>query len=275
MYCTDFEYAGKRLSDFGMMLCHIADSVGTEAKNIGSQITFNTSYKSSLNKFQLISSQYDEAYTTTLQICKNVCNIKSNEEFIYTEVEIRNVMRWLNRKTYNKFKAIYEDGQYSQTWYNASFNIQAIKLGDDVIGFELTMNTDAPFGYYEQTEYTFNIEESDQEFTIYDFSDEVGYAYPDLVKIECLDDCDIEITSSKDEESVRINNCVKGEIIELIGKNKIITTNMDSHKKLYNDFNYNFLKIHNDYEDGENVYNVSHPCNITIVYSPICKGGVI
>ena len=275
MYCTDFEYAGHRLSDFDSILCHITDGTGAETKNIGSQITFNTVYVASTNKFRLISTQYDETYTTTLQICKNPCNYKSNDDSVYTELELRTLMKWLNRRTYEKFKAIYNNGEYSQVYYNASFNIQAIKLGDDVIGLELTMNTDAPFGYYDLAEYEFHILERDDEFTIYDISDEVGYAYPDLVHIECLEDCDLEIKNSKDEDVVSIKGCVSGEVIELIGRNKIITSNNESHTKLYNDFNYNFLKIHNEYDDGENTYTVSHPCNITITYSPICKGGVI
>lgn len=271
MNCIDFEYDGIRLSDFDSMVGNITTSSDVETHSIGNNINFNTVYMNSSNKFNLISTQYSEAYTDTFQICRNFC--KSNRDF-YDDHEVSNIMRWLNRKTFKKFKPVYSDSEYSNVYYYASFNINPIRLSGYVIGFEVTMQTNAPFGFYEPDEYIFSITEEDNKFTIFDTSDEVGSSYPDLVKIQLLSSGDLNIKNSWGDD-ILIKNCLNGETIEMVGEYKVITTDNASHTTLYNDFNYEFLKIHNDYDNTENTYTVSLPCNIFISYSPICKGGVI
>ena len=54
---------------------------------------------------------------------------------------------------------------------------------------------------------------------------------------------------------------------------------------LYNNFNFTYPKIGNDYKDVdddgyysdnmENIFTVNIPCTITFKYSPICKMGII
>ena len=39
--CTDFEYAGEMLSDYGMMLCSFDSGGGIEAVSSGADVTFN------------------------------------------------------------------------------------------------------------------------------------------------------------------------------------------------------------------------------------------
>lgn len=273
MNCIDFEYDGKRLSDFNSMIGYITNSSGAETYNIGSQLKFNTVYVNSSNKFNLASTQYSEAYTTTFQICRNFCD-KNNSLRFYNDREVSSMIRWLNQRTFKKFKPIYSDLEYFDIYYNASFNVSPIRFSGQVIGFEVTMQTNAPFGFYEPTEYHFSLTGKDNTFTIYDTSDEIGSLYPDLVQIELLSGGNLKIESSRGD-IVIINNCLKGETIEMIGEHKIIRTSSEQHTALYNDFNYNFLKIHNDYDNTENTYTVSLPCKIHLSYSPICKGGVI
>ena len=42
MFVTDFEYADKRLSDFGYIVCHVNTESGLRDVDIGCDITFNT-----------------------------------------------------------------------------------------------------------------------------------------------------------------------------------------------------------------------------------------
>lgn len=270
MYYIDFEYDGKRLSEFDSILCCITDDAGVKTVSIGSNITFNTTYINSSSRFKLMSTQYSEAYTSNFQIAKSTCNGSTD---YYTEYEIKYIMRWLNRRKSYKFKPIYENGEFSDVYYNASFNLEEIKLGDKVIGFQLNMNTDAPFGYYEPVEYNFSLNKN-EEFNIYDISDEIGWIYPDKVTVECLSDGDLKIENVGKETCI-VKNCSSGELINIIGEEKIIESSMESHTRLFNDFNYSFIKIHNDYENNENTFKVSIPCNISIIYSPICKVGAL
>ena len=269
---VDFEYAGKRLSDFGCMICNITSDSGVATTNIGSQLQFNTIPVNNTTKFKQMSSEYTEAYTLNFQICKKTCN--SNDNDYFSEMEVRDIMRWLNRKRFFKFKPIYDDGEYAMIYFNGSFNVQTITYGSNVIGMELTLQTDAPFAHYEPIEYNITLSSQNGTFVINDISDEVGYIYPDIVEIQCLSDGKLTVSNSKDSNNVVVNNCVSGEKITLIGESKIIESSV-YHQKLFNDFNYNFPKIHNDYNDGENIFSVSIPCKIHMSYSPICKVGVV
>lgn len=282
MYCKDFEYDGQRLSDYNGVVCHILEGGDASAINIGSQITFNTLPMVSTNKFKLMSTQYDEAYTTTFEICKFDCKDPNNN--VFTQEEITYIMRWLNKKTYKKFKMIYEDEELANVYYNASFNINPITYYGDVIGFQLTLNTDAPFAYYDEVEYTMEFTENNLDHSYYDISDEIGHIYPTSMTIEILKNGDFKLTNSQEPDRVTsVKNCKSGEIITLV-ENKVISSSI-SHSKLFNDFNYVFPRICNTNEDVykqgylsdnmENIFTVNMPCKITFKYSPICKMGII
>ena len=279
MYCIDFEYDGQRLSDYGCVVCHISSSPDLNTVNIGSQITFNTINLPLQNKFKAMSAQYQEAYTTTFEIGKFNCNTEN--DCVLTQEEVSSLMRWLNRKRYCKFKMIYENDEFGNIYYIGSFNVQMITYCGDVIGLELTLQTNAPFGYYESIDCKMNfITGGDTEkISVFDISDEIGSIYPHNVKIKCLDSGDLIIHNSQDgKRSTVINNCVEGEILMLDGENKIITSS-ENHVRLYNDFNYNFIKISNKSEntinDIQNEFTVSLPCEISFSYSPICKMGIV
>lgn len=98
MNLIDFEYDNQRLSDYGCIVCNILEDGGVSAINIGSQVTFNTVPMTGLNKFKLMSVQYDEVYTTTFEICKYRCSNPDVNSF--TQEEVIQLMRWLNRKQF-------------------------------------------------------------------------------------------------------------------------------------------------------------------------------
>ena len=273
MYCIDFEYDDKRLSDYGCIVCHINSSADLNTVNIGSQITFNTINRIQQNKFKIMSTQYTEAYTTTFEIGKFNCN--NRDDSVFSQEEISELMKWLNKKRYKKFKMIYKDAECSNIYYMGTFNVQLITHAGNVIGLELTLQTDAPFGYYEPVEYVMDLDK-DKEFSVYDMSDETGYIYPHIVKITCLKDGDLEICnkSSEGKRYTIINKCVCDEEIILDGENKIITSSVN-HSKLYNDFNYNYIRISNDDGNTENTFSASLPCRVVFTYSPICKMGIV
>lgn len=279
MNWIDFEYDHQRLSDFGCMICTILGDNSVKTVNIGSKITFNTIKNPSTNKFKRTSTQYDEAYTTTFDICKNPCG--NTDEF--SEAEVIFFMRWLNKRLYRQFKPVYEDGELANVYYNASMNCEPIVLGGKIIGMQLTLQTDAPFAYYGEVNYTMNFTSNNLTHSYYDISDEIGYIYPSSMIIEIKQDGNFELRNSQDEnEVIAINNCKAGEIITFI-ENKSITSSIRDN--LYNDFNFTYPKIGNEYKDVyghgyysdnmENIFTVNMPCTITFKYSPICKMGII
>lgn len=282
MYFKDFEYDNQRLSDFGCMICHILEDGSTSAINIGSQLTYDTLPIAEGSKFKLTSTKYNEPYTATIEICK--CNCNDLDDNFFSQEEIVNIMRWLNRKSFNKFKLIYDTGDLAKVYYNAAFNISPIQYWGGIIGFQLALQTDAPFAYYDEVEYTMEFSDGNLQHSYYDISDEIGHIYPSSMTIEILRNGDFEMTNSQEIDRVTtIKNCMVGEKLTLV-ENKLIDSSK-SHSRLYNDFNYVFPRICNKREDiyntgiavdnMENTFTVNMPCKITFNYSPICKIGIV
>ncbi|MBQ8233987.1 MAG: hypothetical protein IJZ36_00205 [Bacilli bacterium] len=60
-----------------------------------------------------------------------------------------------------------------------------------------------------------------------------------------------------------------------MGEHKILlSTMLDSHTTLYNDFNYEWFDIQVNDHFSENKYTVNTPCTISVEYEPIRKVGI-
>lgn len=267
MKALDFEYDGLFLSDFGFMICNFGDK-GLETISNGSTISFNTVPIFNGRKNLLTHSTYDECMQTTFSICKNPCNTDNGDVKPITAKEERQIMRWLNRRTFHKFK-IKQSG-YEDIYFNGSFNIDRHMIDGELYGFELSFTSDTPFAYHEPIIFNFSITENEKTYLINDISDEIGFIYAN-VKITCNSDGDLIIRNSIEDREIEIKGCTNGEVITL--NNPIITTTLPTHK-IQNDFNFNFVRIANEYNNIENILTFSIPCDVELVYEPIQKVGV-
>lgn len=283
MYATDFEYNGKRLSDYGMMICRF-DSSGLETVSSGADITYQTVKSVGADKLKMCGCKYDETYTTTFQICLN----PSNSDDIYLSPDkISSLQRWLCRKDgYHPFKPVQED--LLDIFWNAAFSSKQIELTGKVAGLELTMYTDSPYAYLAAEPVTYSLQPGEQ-FSFFDSSDEVGFIYPTVTincggdeQIQAEDDCKIILQNSLDHNRKTVlTNLKNGEVITLDGENKLIFSSDASRTNLSNSFNYYFPRIFNKIENGmdirENIFTLSEtsiPCRITFHYAPIRKIGL-
>lgn len=265
MKVYDFEYDGQLLSDKGLMICKF-DSSGVETVSNGSELTFNTVPTLNGTRHELTSVEYEDCLTTTFQICKNPCIYEAEEEISLEEV--RDIMRWLNRKGFHKFILI--NDEYIDTYFEASFNVSRIEVGGVIRGFELEMFTNSPFAFQEAVKLDIkNIVNNGKKLLI-SKSDEEGYIYPQMeITIDAAGD--LEIYNDLDDRTMLIKNCKKGEVITL--NYPIIKTSLASHK-IQNDFNWKFFRIARTYEEDANNLTISIPCTIKMTYSPVIKIGV-
>lgn len=270
---TDFEFAGEKLSDYGMMICKF-DSGGTETVSSGADITFNQIKPIGSNRFNLYSSTYDTALSATFQICKNPCRLKDQDEMELSLEEISAIQRWLCRKDgYKRFKLDKEG--YEHVYWNGTFGSKQIVLNDAIIGLELTLYTDAPFAFMDEvsTEYECSAGTS---FDLWDNSDETtdlnNSLRPDM-EITILSDGEFRLHNLMDNKIMVIKNCKSNEVITIDGKNQLITSSFSSHN-LSNDFNYFFPRIINNYNERCNTFTPNLNCKIKITYSPIRKVGI-
>jgi len=264
MVFNDFEYDGRRLSDYGFVICSFDGGEGFETKTYGADIEFNTVPENGGQRFLLTHTTYESGIEATFYICPDPC-VNNGDLCIDSDVN-RQIMRWLNRKDMHWFTPIYGD---CNIHFNASFVVKAQCHSGALIGYELNMYSDSPYAYGDEQRCSFRVSAEDS-YTIYDDSDEIGDIYPD-VTITLLDDGDLQITSNRTEEIVTVDDCTSGETITM--SHPMITTS-DSNHLIHDKFNYNFIKICNTLIDNENTFTFSLPCAVTMSYYPVRKVGV-
>lgn len=243
------------------------DDQGIRIVDYGSQLQYNMVKPIGSDKWRMYASSYSNYITINFQVGKISCT-KGAEEV--TVEEYREMMRWLNRKEFHDFY-IRQTG-YEVIHYEGAFNIQPIQVGGRVFGMELTFVTNRPYGLGDPQNLTYVIDEENKSFMIYDVSDEVGHLYPDMI-ITCNESGNLELYNNIEDRSMLVKNCVAGEILNVFGEAKIITSTISSHA-VYNDFNYKFLRLANTEATRENVITVSIPCQVDITYMPVRKIGI-
>ena len=267
MYATDFEYDGLRLSDFGFTIGDIDGSSGIDVVSAGSKITFNTVKRHYGKIYGLPSTSFDECITATFQIIKNPC---TNDDMKITAEEFRSLARWLNRHEFLQFHLIPDEGDTrAVTYYDASFNLGKIMSDDEICGIELEMETNRPYGYGETVTTTFTSTSPGSTYQVTDLSDDIGYSFPSMV-ITLKASGDLTITNSTTGSTMTIKNCSSGEVITVDGDAMIVTSSLSAHK-LYNDFNFEFIKIANTYANRVNNFTFTPSCDATITYKPVIK----
>lgn len=265
MEAYDFSYGSKNLSDFGFILCNFGGYKGLESVSDGCQITFNTVPVLGGSKHNLMSTEYEECLEDVWQICKHSCDGGIQE---IKESDHREITKWLNRKKFLKLKIL--DQSHMDIYYEAVFNISKIKIDGKLFGFELEVKTNAPFAFKEPK--TINIKNTvaNGKHSINDTSHEEGHIYP-LTEITVNQNGDLKIYNAIENRSTYIANCIAGEIITM--DYPIIKSSISSHK-IENDFNWNFFRIANTYDNSRNDLTISIPCSIKITYSPVVKVGL-
>ncbi len=268
MYAIDFEFDGKRLSDFGCILSSF-DGRKDGVFPSGADIVFSYGKSLSSDTFSLFSSTYNDPYSVTLQICKNPCLIENEDNPGFTPYEVSAIQKWLCRRTkYCKFKILSEG--YEDIYWNGVFTSQQYMSGNVIIGLELVFTADAPYGYLEDISTGFS-GTANAEWIINSVSDEEGYIIPDLI-ITIKTVGTFELTNSRDNRIMQIDNCNANEVITISGKQLLISSSDETHD-LGVDFNYVFPRLFNKYDDNKNIFTPSLACDIILTYTPAIKVG--
>lgn len=321
MKAYNFEYAGKTLEQFGMILCRFDGSKGLDTVDDGAEINFTTVSTMNGLKHNLTSSQYEECLEATWQICKHSCSGDIQE---ITSIEHRNLTAWLCRKRFLKLKILDEDN--IDLYHEAIINVSKIELDGKLMGLELSVTTNRPFALKEAKMTTINCIEGQEVYgwekyqtdpeiiklgyvtstnanaypqgkvsadgniiegehtdgyqyvtvgqvytkSINDISYEEGFIYP-YTEIIVKSDGNLRIHNAIENRETYIADCRAGEVITM---DYPVIKSSDSSHNIQNDFNWNFFRVANTYENSRNDLTISLPCSIKIKYSPIVKVGL-
>lgn len=170
----------------------------------------------------------------------------------------------MNTNVWEKFYTVNDTEKGESTGMFVTSYDENLYPNDGVKTYESKEYGDIKSGYY----YVYDREENFASFN--DSSYEEGYIYP-YVEIAVLEDGDLKIHSILEDRETTIKNCSNGEVITM--DYPIIKTDNDSHN-IQNDFNWNFFRVANTFENSRNDIITSIPCSIKIKYSPIVKVGL-
>lgn len=268
MFGTDFEYDGKRLSDFGLMVLSF-NGVNEDTSSSGTDITYGQVRTAGGDTFNLYSSTYESAYSLTFQIGKNPCKLLSQEEMYFSPIEASAIQAWLCQDIYCKFK-ILQDG-YEKIYWNATFSSKQVLVNGRIVGLELTLFTDAPYAYLEEIEIIKEVKKG-KPFDIYSLSDETGNIRPYLEATMKESGEKFVLSNSLDSLTTEVENVSENEIITFYGRTQNITSSLE--REIADDFNYHYPIIGNTKDTRLNKYTSNLDCEIKIKYSPIIKVGL-
>lgn len=269
MFSTDFEYDGKRLSDFGLMILSFNGVNNDDTASSGADITFGQVRTAGGDNYNLYSSTYDSAYSITFQIGKNPYNISCQEDLHFSPIEASEIQAWLCQDEYCKFRI--DQTGYENIYWNATFSSKQILINGRIVGLELTLFTDAPYAYMDEVKIVKEVKK-DKPFVVYGLSDEIGNIKPYLkVKLKESGEKFI-LSNSLDSLTTEVKYVSEGEVITFYGRSQNITSSLEH--EIADDFNYHYPIIGNTKNTRLNEYTSNLDCEITIKYSPIIKVGL-
>ena len=266
-----FSYNNKTLIEYGCVMCSFGDINNIVTFSIP-QLTFNTIKLPSKNRRRKYSTEYADSLTTTISICKDIG--VTGGTLVFTSLEVSRIYQWLDTKTYKKLKILdstYFDGVY----YNAAFtSINQVKHNGDVIGFELTIQTDLPYACGDDVDKNIVLSGEVQSDMIFN-TDEYGFYYPSDMTITINEAGNLTLSNTLDSRSLYIANCELDEVITIDNENQIITTSSMTHN-IYDDFNYNFFRLVSDVDNGNvNGFESTIDVQLDFTYSPAKKVGIV
>ena len=271
---VDFEYAGERLSEHGLIIASVDGSSGSDTLEWANQLESQTIRNRNSGKSYTTSTSYSDDYTLTFQAVKYSC--KTGNIGYISDTEWRYLERWLNRKDNLRLTPISDNEEFCGYHFYGNFNISPIKIGADIIGTEITFNSNAPYGFGD----TVSIDATSTSLEVYSTSDELG-VLPVKMTIKPSKNGNLTITNSLMNEyepqkaTTIIKNCIANETISLDSEHLIISSSNSSHSRLYNDFNYVYPQLYTDYADQVNKFTFSMQCEVHMEFKPIRKVGVL
>lgn len=267
MQFVDFEYDGISLSSKGMMVISFDgmqdDEITTDSQRSFESISlFNGKYQ------PFVYSIYEDRLEIDFSIGRNICS-SDVEDYFLTVAQLESLQYWLNRPTAHKFK-ILQDAEYVNIFWEGSFNMDWVKLGEKVIGVNLHFISNRPFALGEKEVFTEENFNQDNAIYIIDSSSDEGSIVPS-VEITLKEDGDLELINTFNEEEIRtiITGCKADEVITF--SNTLQIKSSDSSHKVMDCFNWVFPRIYNVYGNNINRFSSNLDCECTISYNPIRK----
>lgn len=283
MYANIFEFNGIKSSELGYYIVNFDGFSNDGVGMAGSEITFSTSKPANSYSWNFHGSKYETPLTTSFQIGKFDCSFDKGRNYALSQQDCAFLLRWLVRNDGYKFLRFLQGGYegYESTYFHVQNNLQWIRVAGTIVGAQIDVTCDAPFGYSDVQTFEVSCNDGDS-FTIYSDSDKTGALYFDEIDIVMASDAkNLQIKNNMDKiysptipYTTQITNCRNGEHITIA--NHMIATNKNTthtRENINNDFNFKYprlINISDLTETRKNIYTVTGgDCHLSFHYRTI------
>lgn len=246
MYATNAEYNGIALNDIGLYIVSF-DSNKTGVIESGGEIVWNISKAINNHRWNLHGKHYESPLSTKIQVAKYNCQSQQVDEIsVYEQAYYKRLLEDVD--TYKPFRILCDD--YEDIYYMATMQIQWYQVGGSIIGAEITITCNAPYGFSPIQQFSTTVD-TNGTFQIYNDSNKIGLLSMDLIEIKALSDGDIKISNDMDMlycgriKPMVIANCHENEVIQIVGTTEQISSYDESHTTIADDYNYEPLHLIN------------------------------
>lgn len=265
---NDFKYNERYLSDYDCILASFNGGGGFR-NAYGTNVSFQTFKSLNSQRNKKYKHSYEDILSSTIQIAKKSCENPTDR--IFSEQEVRDILRWLNSEEYHKLQFVSDD--FEDIYFMAYFNVQKIMHGDDCIGFELSLVADSSFGYKDLV-INDEITDTNKSIVLSLDNDRQCYLMP-KIKLKILEDGDLEIyTNTETNRKLILKNCSIGDVIEFDCDNRIINSS-NENSNLPSSFNFIFPRFNYSFNNKEYIVNINLNCEVNIELTQEIKIGVI
>lgn len=268
MLATDFIYDGEYLSNLGYMVCEFDEGSGFQSAATFSKIDMSTVDTYGKRKSYKVGLEYKDNVELEFGICKDPAAWPPQEKY-FTDDEVRQLCRWLNRNEFHEFGLYDITDQFEVIYFNCTFNIELVRHKEKTAGLKLTMISDAPYGYGKAETVTMNFSSSSSAVLV-DDSDDEGIIYP-YTQITCKSAGTLVLKNSMTGCDVEVEECSSGEVITFSGPELIISSSIRSDSELAQKFNYSYPSIGCTFNNRENTFTCTLGATVVMTYSPVIK----
>ena len=248
MYAAEFEFNGIKSGDIGYYILSFDGVPDEGTASVGNEITFTTSKPASSDVTIFHGYSADMPLSMKFQIGKDYYG---NEQIEFTREDCAFLLRWLERTDGYKYLRFFQP-DYENTYFNAKIHIEWIKYNGVIVGAELAVTCDAPYGYSNIQSCEFDLTDGDS-FVVYNDSDKCGAINTEQADILIKSDGNLKITNNMESlynlgknVYTLISNCTANENIS-ISNRQIETTRAMNHtnQNIVEDYNFNYLRLIN------------------------------
>lgn len=246
VYGKSFSYAGKRSTDYEVILCsfEIPDTMHDTAINL-------TVNKSELSPNRNVVNYYNRKYTDVLKFSIGICKCQG-EKFL--EAERREIVGWLTSlKGYHLFHVQdFTDSNYHQDidYFATCVGYKEFIPNSDINGLSFDFECNAPYGFTPEEITNFDIAATGT-LTINNTSDEWNEDYYPVMEIEGKATETITITNAAYPKTVIELKIKNGQRLLIDNQNGDITDNVGIFD-YSTDTNLKWLRL----KHGENVITI-------------------